>query len=473
MTVREAGASARLQERYVDALQTYVSSAEESALLDAYELGRQIMDSAGGVLDLSAVHQDATEAVMHRLRAARPRELAVRRCHEFLDEALSPFEMAQRGFREANMRLMSVNTQLAHQSAQLGAVIASINDGLVVADSEGAVTAANERAADLLEVPQDVLLCGDVASVATLLARRCQGGEDDVQDLRWRLRRRDADRATIELRLGSPEADVTVELFLVRGEKEHGIGVMLRDVTRERELVRAKDELVAIVSHELRGPLSNIIGFADLLLMQHRDNEQANEDATIIAEEGRRLAHIIDDFLDLQRIERGAVRTDRRTVQLPAILGRLATVVPNDADCPLAVQTPDDVPAVFADPERILQVLLNLVGNARKYSPDGGEVRVTAAPRSPGSPAAPEAVTITVADEGLGIEPEAIPRLFGEFYRVQTPDRQGISGTGLGLSICRKIVRAHHGEIWAESEGPGHGSRFHFTLPVAEPIEAA
>jgi signal transduction histidine kinase len=470
--VRESAASTRLQERYLDALETYVLSAEESALLDAYELGRQIMDSAGGVLDLSSVHQDAMEAVMRRTRAGRPRELAARRCHEFLDEALSPFEMAQRGFREANMRLMTVNTQLAHQSAQLGAVIASINDGLVVADSDGAVTAANERAAQLLDVRQNVLLSGDVASVATLLTRRCLGGEEDVEDLRWRLRRRTAEPATVELRLGAPETDLLVELFPVRGEKEHGIGVMLRDVTRERELVRAKDELVSIVSHELRGPLSNMIGFADLLLMQHRGNERATEGATIIADEGRRLALIIDDFLDLQRIERGGVRTDRRTVDLPAILGRLATVVPDDEACPLEVQPAGHVPAVFADPERILQVLLNLVGNARKYSPDGGEVRVSAASSS-GSARSAEAVTVTVADEGLGIEAEAIPRLFGEFYRVQTPDRQGISGTGLGLSICRKIVRAHQGEIWVESDGPGHGSRFHFTLPVAAGVEAS
>ena len=144
-------------------------------------------------------------------------------------------------------------------------------------------SAANERAADLLDVRQDVLISGDVASVATLLGRRCHGGEDDVKGLRWRLRRRDAEPATIELRLSAPDADLLVELFPVRGESGHGIGVMLRDVTRERELVRAKDELVSIVSHELRGPLSNIIGFADLLLMQHRGNEQANEGATIIA----------------------------------------------------------------------------------------------------------------------------------------------------------------------------------------------
>lgn len=463
MIVGESGTRTRLQERYLDALEAYVDDAEESALLDAYELGRQIMDSAGGVLDLSSVHQDAMEAVMRRTRLGRPRELAARRCHEFLDEALSPFEMAQRGFREANLRLMTVNSQLAHQSAQLGAVIASINDGLVVADSEGAVTAANERAAEVLGVRQDVLLSGDVTSVATLLARRCQGGEDDVRDLRWRLRCRDADPATIELRLNMPEADLLVELFPVRGEIEHGVGVMLRDVTRERELVRAKDELVSIVSHELRGPLSNIIGFADLLLLQHRGNEAATEDATIIADEGRRLAGIIDDFLDLQRIERGAMRTDRKMVELATVIDRLMTIVPDDDACPLAVQTAEGVSEVFADPERILQVLLNLVSNARKYSPDGGPVRVIAS-TGPGA-----TVMVTVADEGLGIEAEAMPRLFGEFYRVQSPDRQGISGTGLGLSICRKIIRAHEGEIWAESDGPGQGTEFHFTLPSTEP----
>jgi signal transduction histidine kinase len=199
--------------------------------------------------------------------------------------------------------------------------------------------------------------------------------------------------------------------------------------------------------------------------MQHQGNDSATEDATIIAYEGRRLASIIDDFLDLQRIERGVMRTDRKMVGLAAILTRVRTVVPDDEACPLAVRAADDVAEVFADPERVLQVLLNLVSNARKYSPDGGRVHITAS-------AGPEAaVTVTVADEGLGIEAEAIPRLFREFYRVQSPDRQGISGTGLGLSICRKIIRAHHGEIWAESDGPGQGTQFHFTLPVADPAE--
>jgi signal transduction histidine kinase len=115
----------------------------------------------------------------------------------------------------------------------------------------------------------------------------------------------------------------------------------------------------------------------------------------------------------------------------------------------------------------VWQVLLNLLSNARKYSPDGGPIEVSAR-------AQPEsdAVEVCVADEGLGIPAEALPRLFGEFYRVQTPDRRKIAGTGLGLSICRKIIRAHQGEIWAESEGPGTGSRFRFTLPVVTPDES-
>jgi two-component system sensor histidine kinase VicK len=121
---------------------------------------------------------------------------------------------------------------------------------------------------------------------------------------------------------------------------------------------------------------------------------------------------------------------------------------------------------VWADSERIWQVLLNLVSNARKYSPEGGPIDIFAQPSA-------THVEVTVADRGLGIPADALPNLFGEFYRVPTPDRRGIPGTGLGLSICRKIIAAHHGEIWAESDGPGQGTRFRFTLPTAGGAGAA
>jgi signal transduction histidine kinase len=167
-----------------------------------------------------------------------------------------------------------------------------------------------------------------------------------------------------------------------------------------------------------------------------------------------------DDFLDLQRIDRAADIIRPQEVDLGRLLARLVSRVTTDERHELTLSVAPELPMVKADPERVWQVLLNLLSNARKYSPDGGPIDVSA--RLVG-----ELVEVCVADRGLGIPADALPRLFGEFYRVQTPDRRKIAGTGLGLSICRKIIRAHDGEIWAESEGPGKGARVRFTLPVA------
>jgi signal transduction histidine kinase len=239
---------------------------------------------------------------------------------------------------------------------------------------------------------------------------------------------------------------------------------MLRDVTDERQLARAKDELVAVVSHELRNPLNNMIGFAELLRGRDALDGTDASYVEIIVEEGRRLAALLDDFLDLQRIDRAADIIRPQAVDVYGLLARLPSRVPMDARHELTLKVAPDLPRVRADPERVWQVLLNLLSNARKYSPEGGPIEVSAH-------AQPEAraVEVCVADQGLGIPADALPRLFGEFYRVQTADRRKIAGTGLGLSICRKIIRAHAGDIWAESDGPGTGSRFRFTLPVATP----
>jgi signal transduction histidine kinase len=297
----------------------------------------------------------------------------------------------------------------------------------------------------------------DAETVATLLAARCETNTE-LDELRTHLRDRLAGSSTFELRTSAPERDLLIELFAVRGDPRPGIGVMLRDMTAERDLARAKDELVAIVSHELRSPLSSIIGFAQLLLLN--GNETEAEELHIIIDEGRRLAQLIDDFLDLQRIDRGAIRIEPKGLQLASVIDALAARLPDDPRHPQTAELPVDLPAVWAEHERILQVLINLVTNARKYSPDGGPIHLSATILD-------DTVKVTVTDTGLGIEADAIPNLFVEFYRVQTPDRQGIAGTGLGLSICKKIIHAHGGEIWAESEGRGLGSLFHFTLPIA------
>jgi PAS domain S-box-containing protein len=364
----------------------------------------------------------------------------------------------------ANEQLETTNREIERERETLAAVIASMHEGLIVSDSQGVISAANGGAAELLATRPDELIGRNIARVVSLLAQR-GADQPSLERIDRALRAGVPEAGTFELRSTDPARDLQVELFQVRGRPDPGIGVMLRDVTDERELARTKDELVAVVSHELRNPLSNMIGFAELLRGHDALDGTDASYVDIIVEEGRRLAALLDDFLDLQRIDRAAEVIRPQPVDLPGLLRRLPSRVAMDDRHQLKLTVPPELPRVRADPERVWQVLLNLLSNARKYSPDGGAIEVSAR-------LAEEAVEVCVADQGLGIPAEALPRLFGEFYRVQTPDRRKIGGTGLGLSICRKIIRAHAGEIWAESEGPGRGARFLFTLPVAAPHES-
>jgi CheY-like chemotaxis protein len=141
------------------------------------------------------------------------------------------------------------------------------------------------------------------------------------------------------------------------------------------------------------------------------------------------------------------------------LVERAVAAAGDDPDRPIRVQIADDLPPVQSDEDRILQVLANLLSNARKYSPQGGIIEVSAR-------VVEESVELAVRDHGLGLPPEALPRLFESFYRVEHADRRAIGGTGLGLAISKKIVEAHGGRIWAEAAGPGQGSTFRFTLPL-------
>ena len=228
---------------------------------------------------------------------------------------------------------------------------------------------------------------------------------------------------------------------------------------RARELDRLKDELISVVSHELRTPLTGIVGFAELLLSRDFSDAQRKQFLQIVLREGERLTSLIDDLLDLQRLESGAAGVVLVPTALEPLKRSVVETFGHDAVHPFVLDLPVDLPLVTADPDRVKQVLANLIENARKYSPNGGEVRISA--RSAGN-----FVEIAVIDPGLGIPPEALPRLFEPFYRIEDPTRRGIKGTGLGLAVCRKLVEAHAGRIWVDSPGAGLGSRFCFTLPI-------
>ena len=231
---------------------------------------------------------------------------------------------------------------------------------------------------------------------------------------------------------------------------------------RESERDQVKGELTAVVSHELRTPLASLVGFAELLLVRDYPESQRRQFLRVMLDEGRRLTALINDFLDLQRIESGKQSVTLLPVNPLPLLDYAVSALGEDLERPIHLDVPANLPPVLADADRVKQVLTNLLSNARKYSPRGGEIRLEARHRD-------TAVEFAVVDRGLGIPPEAQPRLFEKFYRVDNSDRREIKGTGLGLAICQRIVEAHGGRIWAESDGPGHGARFAFTLPLARP----
>jgi signal transduction histidine kinase len=230
----------------------------------------------------------------------------------------------------------------------------------------------------------------------------------------------------------------------------------------QTELTRMKDELLSVVSHELRTPLASLVGFAELLLTQTYSDDKRREFLQVMHQEGRRLTALINDFLDLQRMESERQTVHPRPVALEPLLRRAANAAGHDPERPIILDVREDLPEVEADPDRLVQVMMNLLSNARKYSPGGGEIHVTA-------PSGERGLRVRVQDHGLGLPQDALPRLFQKFYRVDNSDRRSIGGTGLGLAICRQIIAEHGGRMGVNSDGPGKGSTFWFTLPLSSP----
>jgi PAS domain S-box-containing protein len=225
------------------------------------------------------------------------------------------------------------------------------------------------------------------------------------------------------------------------------------------ELSRAKDEMVSMVSHEMRTPLASIVGFTELLVTREVTNEQRKEYLAVMLQEGHRLTALINDFLDLRRIEGGHLTMRFAPADITALIKRAVDLFSGTAGAPIEIRLPADLPLVRADSDSIFRVVANLLSNARKYSPNGGSIVVSAA-------VVDGMVEISVQDEGLGIPADALSHLFRKFYRIDTADRRAIKGTGLGLAISKNIVEAHGGKIGARSDGMGKGSLFYFTVPM-------
>jgi signal transduction histidine kinase len=325
---------------------------------------------------------------------------------------------------------------------------------LRVAASDGAVTAT--RAVRPSPLAMRAFTCGEPTSAESQLA------------VPMALQRRLV--GVVELESGEARAwSPTDERLLVALANHAALAVdnlHLLDETRKvaalRELDRMKTELLSTVSHELRTPLGSIKGYATTLLSHGnrlRKDEQ-REFLEIIDSEADRLRELIENLLDLSRLEAGVLRIDRQPVRLgksaAEVVRKVQLATPEHE---LRLDWPTEDPVVNADQKRIYQVVQNLITNAVKYSPDGGSITLAGTRER-------RDLVISVADEGLGIPAAEIDRIFDRFHRVQTGVSRGIGGTGLGLAICKGLVEAHGGRIWAESGGEGRGSTFFFTVPL-------
>ena len=234
--------------------------------------------------------------------------------------------------------------------------------------------------------------------------------------------------------------------------------------TELASLERLRRDLVANVSHELKTPISALRAHLENLL----DGVEVPDPHTlqIMLGQTERLTRLIDQLLDLSRIESGELRLNRTLVPLHPLVQEVLSEIEMaraDRGVRVADAVPDDLPPVLVDRERVHQVLFNLLDNAVRYTPPGGEVTVEARPENGGC-------RVAVIDTGPGIAPEHLPRLFERFYRADAARSRGDGGTGIGLAIARSVVEAHGGHIRAESR-VGRGSVFTFDLPVAEAAE--
>jgi signal transduction histidine kinase/ActR/RegA family two-component response regulator len=240
----------------------------------------------------------------------------------------------------------------------------------------------------------------------------------------------------------------------------------LQQVNEElRRLDELKSEFLAMVSHELRTPLTAIIGYSRLLMRQVHGplSPRQLEQQEAIYRSAQRLTDLINDLLDVSRLEAGRVELQPRPTRVRPIVDQVISVIGVAAQAKqirVVNDVPPDLPAANADPTRLQQILVNLVGNGVKFTPQGGTVRVEGTARG-------DQIGITIEDTGVGIAREELPRIWDPFYQVESPLQRKHGGSGLGLSIVRRLVELHGGVVRAESDGLGRGSRFTFTLPTA------
>ncbi len=346
--------------------------------------------------------------------------------------------------------------EVAGEKRKFESAALSMAEGLIILDSRGNIVFANPQARTLLSLGEGQLegrsffeACTHadlIALVGKVLTKR-QGIQEEV---------------TLP---GRPLRDLSVGITPVFDEGGAILWyvAVFHDITRLKELDRMKSEFISMVSHELRTPLASIMGYTEMLLTEEPGplTPTQKEFLEISYQSSERLLHIVEELLDVSRVETGRIKLKLETLRMEELVADIVEAMRPAAESKglsLSLEVRGPIPPLEGDRARLEQVMNNLLSNAIKFTPEGGEVWVRLTRED-------NQIEVAVADTGIGIAPEEMPRLFGKFFRATSAVERRIGGTGLGLFITKSIVELHGGKIWVESE-LGKGSTFYFTLPL-------
>lgn len=347
--------------------------------------------------------------------------------------------------------------QLTEEKEELQDAFESINVGVIVTNNHGIVRLLNPAASEMLEMAPDDYSGKKMAEVLP---------EGDIRDL-LEITLKTGEERTVEIATGDEEGRVyQAQTTLMSREEDseiESVVAIFHDITEIRRVERMKTAFVSTVSHELRTPLTSIKGFISTLLEDDEgmyDEETRREFLIIINEECDRLTRLISDLLNVSKIESGrGLDLQLSDVDLSQLLNRVASNhQPYTKKHQISARAPDDL-TLRSDADKLTQILDNLVGNAVKYSPNGGKVEIIAVEED-------DAVRIDVKDEGLGIPERHRDHIFQRFHQVDDDvDHKSIGGTGIGLYLVQHLAQAHGGRVWLNSSVVGEGSTFSVRLP--------
>lgn len=357
-----------------------------------------------------------------------------------------------------------MDTQKAYPSL-LHSFIEHLPDGVMIVDRAGTILDLNRNVAFLLNIAHDNpinLTYGELVGAATKEAIDALTG--DIRSMGFGVER--------ELTLSFDSVDIAVslsgfQLFSEEPGAEPWIGVICREMSARQEIDRMHDletlksDFVSSITHDLKAPLTSIVGYSDLLLDTAGDTFGAEETdiLQIIRREGLRLTRMVNDILDVTRIEFGRVPLKSERTELKDVIDEVLKIAGVKRDSFICEREIDErIPPLFLDRELITRVFINLVSNAVKYSPDGVRLKIH-------GHLSGDNVQVDVSDHGIGMSDESLSHLFEKFFRVKSDQNKGISGTGLGLVITKGFVEAHGGRITVTSQ-PGEGTTFSVILPL-------